>query len=101
MPQHVDMNRERQPGNLASPFNHASDAHAAEGLAALVNEDIGGLDPVRLLLPVQELETVHLIPLKVVDAIGAALEPADDNRPLRQVDIVPAQTASPRGHGGR
>ena len=79
MPQHVDMHRERQPGGFSSPFNHASDAHPAERLAALIDEDVGGLDPVRLLLPVQELETVHLIALQVVNTIGSTLEPADDD----------------------
>ena len=94
MPQHVDMHRERQPSGLASPFDHASNAHAAERLAALIDEDVGRLDPVSLLLPLQELETVHLIPLQVMDAIGAALEPADDDGALRQVDVIPAQIAS-------
>ena len=94
MPQHVDMHRERQSSGLASPFNHACDAHAGEGLAALIDEDIGRLDPVSLLLPPQELETVHLVPLQVVDAISAALEPANDDGPLRQVDVIPAQIAS-------
>jgi hypothetical protein len=28
--QNVDMHRERQPSSLASPFNHASNAHPAE-----------------------------------------------------------------------
>ena len=88
------MHRERQPSSLASPFNHASNAHAAERLTALIDEDVGSLNPFSLLLPVQELETVHLIPLQVVDAISAALEPADDDGPLRQVNVVPAQIAS-------
>ena len=73
---HVDMHRERQPSSLASPFNHASDAHTAEGLATLIDEDVGPL--VSLLLPLQELETVDLIALQVMHAISAALEPADD-----------------------
>ena len=79
MPQHVDMKRERQPSSLASPLYHASDTHPPEGLAAFIDEDVGGLDPVRLLLPVQELETVHLIALQVVNTIGSTLEPADDD----------------------
>ena len=55
MPQHVDMHREWQPSSLASPLDHASNAHPAERLAALIDEDVGRLDPVGLLLPVQEL----------------------------------------------
>jgi hypothetical protein len=86
--------QERQPSSLASPFNHASDTHAAERLAALIDEDVGPLDPVSVLLPVQELEAVHLVPLQVMDAVGAALEPAHDDGPLRQVDVIPAQIAS-------
>ena len=93
MPQHVDMHRERQPGSLASPLDHASNAHAAEGLTALIDEDVGPLGPVFLLLPPQELETVHLIPLKVMDAISAALEPANDDGAFRQIDVIPAQIA--------
>jgi hypothetical protein len=73
--------RKRQPSGLAGPFNHPSNAHPAERLAALIDEHVGPLDPVSLLLPVQDLETVHLIPLQVVDAISAALEPV---RPVRQ-----------------
>jgi hypothetical protein len=56
-----------------NPFYHASDAHAAEGLAALIDEDVGRFDPFSLLLPAQELKTIDLIPLQVMDAIGAAL----------------------------
>jgi Resolvase, N terminal domain len=41
MPQHMDMDRERKPSGFPSPFNHASNAHAAEGLAALIDEDVG------------------------------------------------------------
>jgi hypothetical protein len=91
-----DMNRERQPSSLASPLHHASDTHSAERLAALIDEDVGRLNPVRLLLPVQELETVHLIALEVMDAVSAALEPAGDESALPQVDIIPAQIASLR-----
>jgi SAM domain (Sterile alpha motif) len=94
MPQHVDMDRKRQPSGFPSPLNHACNAHPAQRLAALIDEYVGGLGPVCLLLPVQELETVHLIALQVMDAVGAALEPADDDGPLRQVDIIPAQIAS-------
>jgi hypothetical protein len=55
---------------------------------------VGRFNAISLLLPVQVLETIHLIPLQVIDAIGAALEPADDDGPFRQVDVVPAQIAS-------
>ena len=87
------MDGERQPSGFPSPFNHASNAHPAKRLAALIDEDVGALDTVSLLLPSQELETVDLISLQVMDAIGAALKPAHDNGPLRQVDVVPAQIA--------
>jgi hypothetical protein len=92
MPQHVDMHRERQPSGLASPFNHPSNAHPAERLAALIDEHVGPLGSVCLLLPVQELETVHLIPLQIVDAINAALEPADEMAtPTPQVFLKPTR----------
>ena len=81
MPQHVDVHRERQPSSLASPFYHASDTHTAEWLAAHIDEHASPLDPVSLLLPLQQLETVHLIALEVMDAISAALEPARDDGP--------------------
>jgi hypothetical protein len=84
----VDVDRERQPSGLAGPLDHASNAHPAERLAALIDEDVGRLDPVGLLLPVQELETVHLVPLKVMDA---ALEPSHDDGALGEVDVIPAQ----------
>ena len=89
MPQHVDMHRERKPSGFPSALNHASNAHPAEGLTTLIDKYVGALDPVSLLLPLQELETVHLIPLKVMDAISAALEPAHDDGAFRQVDVVP------------
>jgi hypothetical protein len=38
MAQHVDMHWERQPSGIASPFNHACDAHPAGRLAALIDE---------------------------------------------------------------
>ena len=50
------MHRKRQPSSLASPFNHASNAHPAERLATLIDEDVGPLGPVSLLLPLHELE---------------------------------------------
>jgi hypothetical protein len=46
----LDMHRQRRSSSLASTLYHACDTHAAEGLAALVDEDIGGLDPVSPLL---------------------------------------------------
>ena len=67
--EHVNMDRERQPSSVASPFNHACDAHTTERLAALIDKHVSPLDPVSLLLPLQELEAVHLIPLQVMDAI--------------------------------
>ena len=39
----------RQPSSLASPFNHASNAHPAERLATLIDEDVGPLGPISLL----------------------------------------------------
>ena len=44
MPQHVDMHRKRQPGSIASPLDHASNAHPREGLAALIDKHIGALN---------------------------------------------------------
>jgi hypothetical protein len=55
----VDMHLGWQPSSLAGPFNHASNTQAAERLAALIDKHVGGLNPVSLLLPVQDLETVH------------------------------------------
>jgi hypothetical protein len=81
-------------GDVQAPKQDSYFAHPAERLAALVDEHVSPLDPVSLLLPVQEVETVHLIPLKVIYAVGAALEPADDDGLLRQVDVIPAEIAS-------
>jgi hypothetical protein len=71
---------------------HACNGPTTEGLAALIDEHVSPLDPVSLLLPLQDLETA----LQVMDAISAALEPADVNGALRQVDVIPAQIASLR-----
>jgi hypothetical protein len=65
MPQHVDMHREWQPSGFPSTLNHASNAHAAEGLATLIDKDVGPLGPVSPLLPLEEL--VDLIALQVMD----------------------------------
>jgi hypothetical protein len=65
MPQHVDMYRERQPSSLAGPLNHASDAHPAEGLATLIDVYVCPFPPFTL-LPLEELETIDLIPLQVI-----------------------------------
>jgi hypothetical protein len=48
----VDVDREWQPGSLASPFYHASNAHPAEGLPPFIDEEVGAPDPVSLLLAV-------------------------------------------------
>jgi hypothetical protein len=93
MPQHVDMHREWQPSGFPSTLNHASNAHPSERLTTLIDEDLGPLDPVSLLLPLQQLETAHLIALQVMHAVGTALEPAHDNGALPQVDVIPAQIA--------
>jgi hypothetical protein len=42
--QYVDMDREWQLSGLASPFYHAPNAHPAERLATLIEEDVVGLD---------------------------------------------------------
>ena len=78
------------------PLNHASDAHAAERLATLIDEYVRPFPPFTLVLPLEELETIDLIPLQVMDAISAALKPADDDGALPQVDVIPAQIASLR-----
>ena len=44
VPQHVNVNRERQPGGFAGMFDLARNAHAPERLAALIDEHIVGLD---------------------------------------------------------
>ena len=44
VPQHVNMNRERQLSGLARSLDHPRDSHAAERLAALVHKHIGRLD---------------------------------------------------------
>jgi hypothetical protein len=44
VPQHVDVNRERQPRGFAGMFNLARNTHAPERLAALIDEHIFGLD---------------------------------------------------------
>ena len=41
----------------------------------------------------QKLETVHLVPLQVVDAIRATLKPADDDGALRQIEVISTQQA--------
>ena len=92
----VDMDREWQPSGFSSPLNHASDAHAAERLATLIDEYVRPFPPFTLLLPLEELEAVDLIPLQVMDAISTALEPADGDGALPQVDVIPAQIASLR-----
>jgi hypothetical protein len=48
----VECRSERQPSGLASPLNHASNAHPAEAFAPFIDEDVGDLHSVSLLLPV-------------------------------------------------
>jgi len=42
MAQHVDMDREGQPCRFTGPFDHVPNAHAAEWMAALVDEHVAG-----------------------------------------------------------
>jgi ABC transporter substrate binding protein len=76
MPQHVNVNRKRQVGDLATPFDHASDAHTAERLTALVHEYVGRPDALRCVAALERLEAGEFVPLQVVAAVVAAFEPA-------------------------
>jgi len=55
IPQHVEVDREWQLGAFACAFDHPGNAHAAEGLAALIDEDIGWLDPALGVIALQGL----------------------------------------------
>ena len=87
MPQHVNVNGKRQVGDLATPLDHASDAHTAKRLTALVYEYVGRPDALRRVTALER-------PLQVVAAIVAAFEPAQGDGALCQVNVVPAQIAS-------
>ena len=87
---------------MAPMFDFGTDRHrysrplgatCHERLATLIDKDVGPLGPVSLLLPLKEFETIDLIPLQVMNAVGTALEPAHDNGALPQVDVIPAQIA--------
>ena len=67
---------------------HPADAHASERLPAFIHEHIGCL---RLLLTLQALEPGELITLEIVDAVGAAFQPADLNGALGKIDVIPSQ----------
>jgi hypothetical protein len=41
IPEHMDVDRERQLGGLTRPLDHPGDSHASKGLTALIDEDIG------------------------------------------------------------
>ena len=51
VPQHVNVERERKLGRSASTLDHAPDTGPTERLAALVDEHVGTLDAISLLLP--------------------------------------------------
>ena len=89
----LNMNRERQLSELPSAFYHASNAHPAKRLSPLIEEDVVGLDAFLRVGPPQLAKRLMFVPLQVVAAIRTALEPADDDRSLRQVDIIPAEIA--------
>lgn len=80
-------------GSLPGSLDHTADACPAEGLPPFVDEDIGALDAIGLLLPLQEPEAVDLIPLQEVRAVVAALETAHDDGALGQVKVIPPQVA--------
>jgi hypothetical protein len=71
----MDMDWERQLGSLVSSLDHTPDAHPAERLAALVDEDISRLGAGGVLLGAAIAAGHSLIALHVVHAVGAALEP--------------------------
>jgi hypothetical protein len=91
MAQHVHMHRKRQPSRLTSPFYHTTNAHAAERLVALVDEHVAGLNAFGGVGPPQVTEGLMFVTLEIVAAVGAALQPADDDRALAEIDIVPAE----------
>jgi hypothetical protein len=85
------MYRKGQFGGLAGSFDHPRDASSLKRLTTLIDKDVRStvrasrvdrLDPVSLLLPLQQLETVHLVTFQIVDAICAALQSANDNSAL-------------------
>jgi hypothetical protein len=75
----VNVNREGKPGSFTSSLDHASNTHPAEWLAALIEEDVVRLDALLRIGPPQLAQRLMFVPLQVMAAIGAALQPADDN----------------------
>ena len=67
------MHRKRQPCGLTGPLYHAANAHAAEGLAALVDEYIARLNAVSGVGPPYVTEGLMFVTLEIVAAVGAAL----------------------------
>ena len=75
-----------------------------KGWRTLIDEYVRPFPPFSLLLPSEELETVDLIPLQVMNTISAALKPADDDGALPQVDVIPSadrRPLRPEDHGDR
>ena len=77
---HVDMDRERQFGSLASPLDHSANSHAPEWLPAFIDKHIGRA---WCLLTLQSSEANQFVALQVVHAVSAALEPADGDGAFR------------------
>src|SRR5262245_24047655 len=81
MPEHMDVDRKRQTSGFSSALNHPADSHATEWLITLVDKDVGRTGAVLRLLASQQLEPVELVTFEVMDAVGAALQPAGHDRP--------------------
>ena len=62
-------------------------------LAALIDEDIGGLEPTLGVIALEGLQTGQLVAFEVMAGIGRALEPAHDDGALGEIDIIPPKIA--------
>ena len=69
-------------------FDHLADGGSGEGLASLAGKDMGSP---WLLFALQPLQAIGLVAFEVMGAVDGALEAADGDGTLIEIDIIPSE----------
>ncbi len=89
VPEHVRMHRELELGGDGQARKQLAEASGGHWRAALRHEDIA----TSTVFPLEGPQRPHLLPAKLVHAGDAVLQAPHVNEPMREVDLIPGQSA--------